>query len=107
MTKSILIISAIFSVSFLSFSVSSEETSKETCLVGYGSTIEEAFKAGAELAATTDAEMGGGNCIDAGARIRILPEKEDGLYVVEVYPSPNRGICSLPMESRTAEVIHP
>ena len=64
----------------------------ENCLTAYGKTPQKAFEAGMKLAEKVDK---GGKCLDAGMRIHILPEKKDGLFVVRVYPSANKGFCPL------------
>ncbi len=72
---------------------------KKTCVRGYEKTPNEAFAQGVKLAERVDAVQGGGEkCLNASVRIHILPEKVDGLYVVEVYSSPNKGSCDLKLE---------
>ena len=95
MQKSIIIASAIASL-FLSSSVYAETCSHKV----YGETVEEAFKAGAELVKLTD---GGNNVLDANTTIRILPEKENGMFVVKVSPSLNTNYC--PLEHKSIETV--
>ena len=72
----------------------------ETCLKAYGTTPDEALKAGAELAERVD---GSKHTLDANMTIRILPEKENGKFVAMVYPSLNRNFCPHDTDHRTAE----
>lgn len=98
MQKSILTITA-FTFLFL---VNSAQATESCSLKAYGKTVQEAFRAGAELAERTD---GGKNVIDTKTVIRILPEKENGLFAVEVIPHLNRGYCPVDT-SQVADEIH-
>jgi len=64
-------------------------------LRGYAKTVDEAFALGVKLAEDADFEIGEGkNCLKPDAKIKILPEKEKGLYVVEVHDSAHKGPCN-------------
>ncbi len=67
---------------------------KKNCVRGYGKTVAEVFTLGMKLAESKDAQLGVESQLLADTRIRILPEKVNGLYVVEVYSS-HRGACDL------------
>ncbi|MCI5166570.1 MAG: hypothetical protein D3903_10875 [Candidatus Electrothrix sp. GM3_4] len=75
------------------------------CVRNYGKTPAEAFAAGAEILRQADAQLGK-NKLHGDVRIRILPEKENGMFVVEVYSFPDNGSCPLKSEYTTAQVIH-
>ncbi|MGB5686651.1 MAG: hypothetical protein WBM35_12610 [Candidatus Electrothrix sp.] len=74
------------------------------CIRNYGKTPEEAFAAGAEILRKADSQLGKSK-LHGNARIRVLPEKENGMFVVEVYSFPDSGSCSLKTEYRTAQVM--
>ncbi len=76
------------------------------CIRNYGKTPAEAFAAGAEILRKADDRLGK-NKLHGNARIRILPEKENGMFVVEVYSFPSSGSCPLKTEYRTAQVNRP
>jgi hypothetical protein len=102
------IIAACATAMLLVASIASALENKKNCIRGYGKTPTEAFKQGVKLAERVDAEQGGGEkCRNASARIHILPEKVNGLYVAEVYFSPRKGSCDLKPEYKTAEVDQP
>ncbi len=87
-----LVIAACAAVALLAAgAVQAEE--KKNCVRGYGKTADEAFALGVKLAEGKDAELGK-NQVRADIRIRILPQKINGLYVVEVYSS-GKGACDL------------
>jgi len=79
---------------------------KKNCVRGYGKTAEEAFALGMKLAESKDAQLGVENQLLADTRIRILPEKVNGLYVVEVYSS-KKGACDLKPEYTIADGVEP
>ncbi|MCI5223113.1 MAG: hypothetical protein D3924_10665 [Candidatus Electrothrix sp. AR4] len=72
------------------------------CAKGYGGTPSEAFKEGAKILASADAEMGKGWMKD-NMQIRILPEKEKGLFVALVYSTRNKNSCDLLLSPKTAK----
>ncbi|MCI5123827.1 MAG: hypothetical protein D3925_04960 [Candidatus Electrothrix sp. AR5] len=74
------------------------------CVRDYGKTPAEAFAAGAEILRKADDQLGESK-LHGNVRIRILPEKENGMFVVEVYSFPDSGSCPLKTEYRTAMVI--
>jgi len=76
------------------------------CVRDYGKTPAEAFAAGAEILRKADGQLDE-NKLHGNVRIRILPEKENGMFVVEVYSFPDSGSCPLKTEYRTAQVIRP
>ena len=76
------------------------------CVRDYGGTVEEAFAKGTEMLRKADAQLGEDK-LYANVRIRILPEKENGMFVVEVYSFPDNGSCPVKTEYRTALVIRP
>ena len=45
--------------------------------------------------------------LDATTQVRILPEKESGKYVAEVYTLPRKGPCELNSEHKVADVVKP
>ena len=75
------------------------------CVRNYGKTPAEAFAAGAEILRQADAQLGKDK-LHGNVRIRILPEKENGMFVVEVYSFPDNGSCPVKSEYTTAQVIH-
>ncbi|RWX46609.1 hypothetical protein VU01_102512 [Candidatus Electrothrix marina] len=76
------------------------------CVRDYGKTPAEAFAAGAEILRKADGQLGEDK-LHGNVRIRILPEKENGMFVVEVYSFPDSGSCPLKTEYRTAQVTRP
>ena len=76
------------------------------CVRDYGKTPAEAFAVGAEILRKADNQLGGDK-LHGDVRIRILPEKENGMFVVEVYSFPDSGSCPLKTEYRTAQVLRP
>ena len=76
------------------------------CVRDYGKTPAEAFAAGAEILQKADKQLGGDK-LHGDVRIRILPEKENGMFVVEVYSFPDSGSCPVKTEYRTAQVLRP
>jgi hypothetical protein len=76
------------------------------CIRDYGKTPAEAFAAGAEILRKADGQLGEDK-LHGNARIRILPEKENGMFVVEVYSFPDNGSCPVKTEYRTAQVVRP
>ncbi len=79
---------------------------KKNCVRGYRKTIAEAFTLGIKLAESKDAQLGVENQLLADTRIRILPEKMNDLYVVEVYFS-HKGACDLKPEYTVADGVEP
>ena len=75
------------------------------CVRDYGKTAAEAFAAGAEILRQADAQLGEDK-LHGNVRIRILPEKENGMFVVEVYSFPDSGSCPVKSEYTTAQVIY-
>ena len=75
------IFTTIFALSILSVTSAS---AGNVCLKGYGETPDEAFQAGVKLLENKDAEMGPGWMKD-NMLIRLLPNKEKGLFVSVVY----------------------
>ena len=71
------------------------------CVRDYGETVAEAFEAGTRLIQVADSKLGAGKHY-GNVRIRILPEKENGLFVVEVFSFPDRGLCPLTTGYTTA-----
>jgi hypothetical protein len=80
------------------------DEAKKTCVRGYGKTAAEAFSLGVKLAESKDAELGKKHHLRADTRIRVLPEKVNGLYVVEVYSS-RKGACDLKLEGAIADTV--
>jgi hypothetical protein len=76
------------------------------CVRDYGKTPAEAFAAGAEILRKADNQLGGDK-LHGNVRIRILPEKENGMFVVEVYSFPDNGSCPVKTDYRTAQVFRP
>jgi len=63
-------------------------------LRGHAKTIDEAFSSGVKMAKNAGFELGEEkDCNKSYAKIKILPKKENGLYVVEVYSSPHKSPC--------------
>jgi hypothetical protein len=58
---------------------------EKTCFKGDAKTVDEAFNLGVELAKKSGFELGDG---EKNAHIHILPDKEHGIYIVKVCPSP-------------------
>lgn len=74
------------------------------CIREYGKTPAEAFAAGAKIVAKADSLLKQ-NKLHGNVRIRILPKKEKGLFVVEVYSFPeNKGFCPVRTDYLTAQV---
>ena len=106
--KGIVILATFFLIA-VPFFVQAEEANDtvhaaKICTRGYGNTVTEAFESGVKLA---DARTEGKNCLDSTTRIHILTEKMNGLFVVEVYSSPNKGICNSQRSNKIARVTHP
>ncbi|WP_446008591.1 hypothetical protein [Candidatus Electrothrix sp.] len=78
--------------------------SAKLCIRDYGKTPEEAFALGNEILQKADASLGTDK-LHGNVRIRILPEKENGMFVVEVYFYPDTGSCPVKPEYRTAQVL--
>jgi hypothetical protein len=76
------------------------------CVRDYGKTPAEAFAAGAKILQEADGQLGRDK-LHGNARIRILPKKENGMFVVEVYSFPESGACPVKTEYRTAKVTRP
>ncbi|MCI5222003.1 MAG: hypothetical protein D3924_04865 [Candidatus Electrothrix sp. AR4] len=72
------------------------------CIRDYGKTVAEAVEAGAKLVRAADAHLGEGK-LYGNVQMRILPEKENGLFVVEVYSNSDKAICAMPTYT-TAQV---
>ena len=78
-------ISALFTAAILLiFSSAYAVDADKNCLRGDAKTIDDAFSLGVELAQKAGFELGDG---EKEARIHILPDKEHGLYLVEVCPA--------------------
>lgn len=76
------------------------------CVRDYGKTPGDAFARGTEILRKADAQLGEDK-LHGDVRIRILPEKENGLFVVEVYTFPGNESCPpVKPEYTTAQVIH-
>lgn len=74
------------------------------CIRDYGQTPAEAFARGAEILQKADTHLGDDK-LHGNVRIRILPEKENGLFVVEVYSFPGNESCPpVKPEYKTAQV---
>ncbi|WP_339137849.1 MAG: hypothetical protein WGN25_06825 [Candidatus Electrothrix sp. GW3-4] len=76
------------------------------CVRDYGKTPAEAFAAGAKILQKADAQLGADK-LHANVRIRILPKKENGMFVVEVYSFPESKSCPVKSEYRTAQMLRP
>ncbi|CAK8714971.1 hypothetical protein KKHLCK_04035 [Candidatus Electrothrix laxa] len=76
------------------------------CVRDYGKTPAEAFKAGIKRIQKADAQLGE-HKLHGNVRIRVLPEKENGLFVAVAYSHPDNGSCTVKTEYRTAKVIRP
>jgi hypothetical protein len=76
------------------------------CARDYGKTPAEAFEAGMKRIQEADAQLGE-HKLHGNVRIRILPEKENGLFVAVAYSHPDIGSCTVTTEYRTAQVIRP
>ncbi|MCI5123828.1 MAG: hypothetical protein D3925_04965 [Candidatus Electrothrix sp. AR5] len=76
------------------------------CARDYGKTPAKAFEAGLKRIQEADAQLGE-HKLHGNVRIRILPKKENGMFVVEAYSFPNSGSCPLKIEYRTAQVFRP
>ncbi|MCI5141044.1 MAG: hypothetical protein D3909_04810 [Candidatus Electrothrix sp. ATG1] len=74
------------------------------CVRDYGKTVAEAFAAGTEILRKADAQLGEDK-LHGNVRIRVLPEKENGMFVVEVYSFPDSGSCPTTSDYRTAQVV--
>jgi hypothetical protein len=85
------IFTTIFALSV--FSVTSASAG-DTCFKGYGETPDEAFQAGVKLLEKKDAEMGKG-WIKDNMQLRLLPNKEKGLFVSLVYSVHHQDACDL------------
>ncbi|WP_446008592.1 hypothetical protein [Candidatus Electrothrix sp.] len=59
------------------------------CIREYGKTPAEAFAAGAKILEKADALLGADR-LHGNVRIRVLPEKEKDMFVVEVYSIPDK-----------------
>jgi hypothetical protein len=103
-----LVIAACVSAIALLAAGASQAEGKKNCVRGYSKTAEEAFALGVKLAKSKDVELGVENQLLADTRIRILPEKMNGLFVVEVYSS-RKGICDLKLDDviKTADTVDP
>ncbi|MCI5222004.1 MAG: hypothetical protein D3924_04870 [Candidatus Electrothrix sp. AR4] len=77
----------------------------EICVKKYGKTIAEAFNKGTQLIEEADAQLGQGR-LYGNIRMRVLPEKENGMFVVEVYSFPEKGACAVRTDYTPAEVAH-
>jgi len=83
--------------------VGGPDTSK-LCIREYGKTPAEAFAAGAKILAKADALLGTDK-LHGNVQIRILPEQEQGMFVVEVYSVPNKkGSCPVKPEYLAAQI---
>ncbi len=74
------------------------------CIRDYGKTPAEAFGAGTKILQKAD-NLLGADKLHGNVRIRILPEKENGMFVVEVYSFPDTGFCPVQPEYKTAKVL--
>ncbi|MCI5148306.1 MAG: hypothetical protein D3916_02735 [Candidatus Electrothrix sp. MAN1_4] len=79
-------------------------SSAKLCIRDYGKTPEEAFVLGTKILQKADALLGEDK-LHGNVRIRILPEKEHGMFVVEVYSFPDTGSCPVKPQYRTAQVL--
>ncbi len=101
---------AFFFLAAFPFAARGESQSKyapnaiEICVKKYGETIEEAFREGTKLIEEADAQLGEGKHF-GNIRMRVLPEKENGMYVVQVYSFPEKGACAVQTDYNTAEVL--
>jgi hypothetical protein len=103
MKKSPIIVFACISLFF----VATSTYAKGICLKGYGKTPTEAFQSGSEaLKDIEDSEMGKGWMKD-NMQIRILPNKEKGLFVAVVYSVTNQTSCDFQLKVKTALADHP
>ncbi len=76
------------------------------CIREYGKTPAEAFAAGAKILEKADALLGTDK-LHGDVRIRILPEKEKEMFVVEVYSFPEKKeFCPVNPEYMAAQVTH-
>jgi hypothetical protein len=75
------------------------------CVKDYGKTPAEAFAAGMKRIQEADAQLGEYK-MHGNVRIRILPEKENGLFVAVVYSHPDNGLCTVRPDRLTARVQH-
>ena len=104
-------ISAAICLAFFPFTASGAPQAVDTesvvatkvCIRNYGKTAAEAFEVGAKLMQEADAQLGGGKQFN-NIQMRILPEKENGMFVVEVYSYPDSGTCATRTNYKTAEV---
>ncbi|MCW5201217.1 hypothetical protein VU07_05435 [Desulfobulbus sp. F4] len=101
-----LVIAACAAAIFFAVALSVQAEEKKNCVRGYGKTVDEAFALGVKLAESKDAELDKENQLIADTRIRILPEKVNGLYVVEVYSS-RKGACDLKPKHIVADSVEP
>jgi hypothetical protein len=74
------------------------------CIRDYGKTPAEAFAAGTKILQKADKSLGADK-LHGNVRIRILPEKEHGMFVVEVYSFPDNVSCPVQPEYKTAQVL--
>ena len=113
--RSLVILTALF---FSATQLAAQETLKvdqttvggpgagKICVRDYGKTPDEAFARGAEILRKADEQLGKDK-LHADVRIRILSEKENGMFVVEVYTFPGNESCPpVKPEYTTAQVIH-
>ena len=76
------------------------------CIRDYGKTPEEAFALGAEVLRKADEQLGEDK-LHGNVRIRILHEKENRMFVVEVYSFPGNESCPpVKPEYTTAQLVH-
>uniref|UniRef100_UPI0040574FBB hypothetical protein n=1 Tax=Candidatus Electronema sp. TaxID=2698783 RepID=UPI0040574FBB len=73
------------------------------CVRVHGNTPAEALEAGMKAANEWDSE----GVLDASTQVRILPDKENGKYVAEVYTLPRKSPCELHPEYKVADVVEP
>ena len=79
-----LILAACALSTLLVFSTAQAADSDKDCIKGDAKTVDEAFKLGVQIAKDSGLELGEG---EGKSHIHILPEKKQGLFVVEVCSS--------------------
>ncbi len=73
------------------------------CVRGYGATVAEALETGAKLVEKADAQLGEDKLF-GDVRLQVLPEKENGLFVVVAYSFATKEYCAVRLDYKTADL---